>query len=131
MTQAPNFLKPLLTVVVFRGFLVKCNSFLLLSAKIFIMNNSLKTDLESTVKDFEYSLSQIKRITFNNDQIFANSCQDLLDLYRGKLLNSVKLFSAISLSQSNPESFLEDYYLSLKYHSECQRLLERYVEKML
>ena len=95
------------------------------------MNDSLKTDLESTVKDFEYSLSEIKRLTFNNDQIFANACQDLLDLYKSKLLNSVKLFSATSLSQSNPEFFLEDYYLSLKYHSECQRLLEKYVERVL
>ena len=89
------------------------------------MNNSLKTDLESLVLDFKHSLEQINIKDFNDCQVFANKCQDLINIYRIKMLNSVDLFA----SQSNPEYFLEEYTPSLKYHSECQRLLELYLEK--
>jgi len=89
-----------------------------------IMNSPLKTDLESLVLDFKCSLEQIKFKDFNNYLLFADKCQDLLNLYRNKMLNSVRLLCC----QSNPEFFLEEYMPSLKYHSECQHLLEKYLE---
>ena len=92
------------------------------------MNDYLKIDLESTVKDFEYSLLEVKRIKFNDDQKFVNACQDLLELYREKLYVSVRTFSTLLSKQSLAEHFLKEYLPSLKYHSECQRLLEKYIQ---
>lgn len=90
------------------------------------MIDSLKADLEFLVIDFKNNLYTIKIKDFNNPQLFVNRCQELLNNYRFKMLNSVN-----SLSSYRPisEYFLEEYLPSLKYHSECQLLFENYIEK--
>ena len=89
------------------------------------MDSSLKTDLESLVLDFKHNIAQINIKDCISSTIFLDKCQDLLSLYRTKMFNSVSLFS----HQSSSEYFLEEYIPSLKYHSECQRLLEVHLEK--
>lgn len=88
------------------------------------MKNTLKTDLDELLLNFESELKEIKINDFNNYLLFADSCQDLLNLYKDKMLNSVR----VNACQSSPEFFLEEYIPSLKYHSECQRLLEAHLE---
>lgn len=90
------------------------------------MNASLKTDLESLVLDFENTLKQINIKDFNDYQVFVDKCQVLLNTYRTKMLNSAHVFSS---HQPISEYYLEDYIPSLKYHSECQYLLEVHVAK--
>lgn len=90
------------------------------------MDNSLKMVLESLVLDFKKSLYQINIKDFNNPLLFAEKCQDLLNLYRSKLFDSTQSFT---LHQQISEYFLENYVPSFKYHSECQIILEKYLEK--
>ena len=87
------------------------------------MNNALKTDLESLVKDFEVSLNEISISDFDSEQDFANKCSDLLNTYIVKLNFSVYDFS------TSDKSFLEEYIPSLEYHRKCRRLFEQHLEK--
>lgn len=89
------------------------------------MNDTLKIDLESLVKDFEISLNEINISDFDSSQKFVNKCQDLLNSYIVKLNFSVPTFS------TSDECFLEDYIPSLEYHRKCQQLFEQHLQKSL
>lgn len=90
--------------------------------KTLIMNNTLKTELESLINQFDKSLKSINVSNYDTKQNLANHCTDLLNRYYSKITQSV-------IDLSDKEKFSEYYFASFQYYRQCSHLLETYAEE--